>query len=72
MLEIEHLEVAYGEATAVRDVSLRVAEGEIVSAHLMTLNLACDHRILYGADGARFISKVAELLSDSFLFLTEI
>jgi branched-chain amino acid transport system ATP-binding protein len=31
MLEIEHLEVAYGEATAVRDVSLRVDKGEIVT-----------------------------------------
>jgi branched-chain amino acid transport system ATP-binding protein len=31
MLEIEHLEVAYGEAMAVRDVSLRVVKGEIVT-----------------------------------------
>ena len=31
MLEIEHLEVTYGEATAVRDVSLRVVKGEIVT-----------------------------------------
>jgi branched-chain amino acid transport system ATP-binding protein len=31
MLEIEQLEVAYGEATAVRDVSLRVEQGEIVT-----------------------------------------
>src|SRR5262245_23700510 len=31
MLEIEHLEVAYGEATAVRDVSLSIKQGEIVT-----------------------------------------
>jgi branched-chain amino acid transport system ATP-binding protein len=31
MLEIDHLEVTYGEATAVRDVSLRVGQGEIVT-----------------------------------------
>src|SRR5262245_1276963 len=31
MLEIEHLEVAYGEATAVRDVSLSIDQGEIVT-----------------------------------------
>ena len=31
MLEIEQLAVAYGEATAVRDVSLRVDRGEIVT-----------------------------------------
>jgi pyruvate dehydrogenase E2 component (dihydrolipoamide acetyltransferase) len=28
----------------------------------MTLTLVCDHRILYGADGARFLARVRELL----------
>lgn len=28
----------------------------------MTLTLVCDHRILYGADAARFLSRVRELL----------
>jgi len=28
----------------------------------MTLTLSCDHRVLYGADGARFLSRVRELL----------
>jgi pyruvate dehydrogenase E2 component (dihydrolipoamide acetyltransferase) len=41
-----------------------VREGEIVAAHLMTLNLACDHRILYGADGARFLDRISRLLSE--------
>jgi pyruvate dehydrogenase E2 component (dihydrolipoamide acetyltransferase) len=26
------------------------------------LSLACDHRILYGVDGARFLTRVRELL----------
>ena len=30
-----------------------VREGEITTAHLMAVTLACDHRILYGAEGAR-------------------
>ena len=29
-----------------------VREGELVARHTMTLTLACDHRILYGADAA--------------------
>ena len=29
-----------------------VRDGEIVPGHRMSVNLACDHRILYGADGA--------------------
>jgi pyruvate dehydrogenase E2 component (dihydrolipoyllysine-residue acetyltransferase) len=29
---------------------------------LMTVNLSCDHRVVYGADGARFLSRLRELL----------
>jgi pyruvate dehydrogenase E2 component (dihydrolipoamide acetyltransferase) len=28
----------------------------------MTLTLSCDHRAVYGADAARFLSDVRELL----------
>ena len=41
-----------------------VREGEIATAHLMPVNLACDHRILYGADGAEFLARVRELLEE--------
>ncbi|MEA2374141.1 MAG: hypothetical protein QOD53_604 [Thermoleophilaceae bacterium] len=36
--------------------------GRIVAADQMTLSLVCDHRILYGADGATFLARVRELL----------
>jgi pyruvate dehydrogenase E2 component (dihydrolipoamide acetyltransferase) len=36
--------------------------GRIVARDQMTLSLVCDHRILYGADGARFLARVKELL----------
>jgi pyruvate dehydrogenase E2 component (dihydrolipoamide acetyltransferase) len=36
--------------------------GEIVARNTMTVTLACDHRILYGADAARFLARVRELL----------
>ena len=29
---------------------------------MTTLTLVCDHRALYGADAARFLARVAELL----------
>jgi pyruvate dehydrogenase E2 component (dihydrolipoamide acetyltransferase) len=41
-----------------------VREGSIVTAHLMPVNLACDHRILYGADGARFLARIRALLEE--------
>jgi pyruvate dehydrogenase E2 component (dihydrolipoamide acetyltransferase) len=41
-----------------------VRDGEITTAHLMALNLACDHRILYGAEGARFLDRIRHLLEE--------
>jgi pyruvate dehydrogenase E2 component (dihydrolipoyllysine-residue acetyltransferase) len=38
------------------------ASGRIVAQDQMTLSLVCDHRILYGADGAQFLARVKELL----------
>ena len=34
----------------------------VVVRPMATLTLACDHRVLYGADGARFLARVRELL----------
>jgi pyruvate dehydrogenase E2 component (dihydrolipoamide acetyltransferase) len=48
---------AIREAAAVRD-------GEIVPAQLMKATIACDHRILYGAEGAEFLARVKALLEE--------
>jgi pyruvate dehydrogenase E2 component (dihydrolipoamide acetyltransferase) len=39
-----------------------VRDGEVVARNTMILTLACDHRILYGANAARFLARVRELL----------
>ena len=36
--------------------------GFVVARPTVQLTLACDHRILYGADGARFLARVRDLL----------
>jgi pyruvate dehydrogenase E2 component (dihydrolipoamide acetyltransferase) len=36
--------------------------GRVVARDQMQLSLVCDHRILYGADGAQFLARVKELL----------
>jgi pyruvate dehydrogenase E2 component (dihydrolipoamide acetyltransferase) len=46
---------AIREAPAVRD-------GQLVPAQLMKATIACDHRILYGADAAEFLSRIRERL----------
>jgi pyruvate dehydrogenase E2 component (dihydrolipoamide acetyltransferase) len=39
-----------------------VHEGEIQARHRMAVTLACDHRILYGADAAQFLARIRDLL----------
>jgi pyruvate dehydrogenase E2 component (dihydrolipoamide acetyltransferase) len=39
-----------------------VRDGELAARNTMTLTLACDHRILYGAEAAQFLARVRELL----------
>ena len=36
--------------------------GRVVARDTMSVTLTCDHRILYGADGAEFLARVAKLL----------
>ncbi len=48
---------AIREAPAVRD-------GQVVPAQLMKATLSCDHRILYGAEGAEFLARVKALLEE--------
>jgi pyruvate dehydrogenase E2 component (dihydrolipoamide acetyltransferase) len=48
---------AIREAPAVRD-------GQLVPARLMKATIACDHRILYGAEGAEFLARVKSLLEE--------
>jgi pyruvate dehydrogenase E2 component (dihydrolipoamide acetyltransferase) len=37
-------------------------KGKVVARDQMTLTLVCDHRILYGADGAEFLARIKDLL----------
>jgi pyruvate dehydrogenase E2 component (dihydrolipoamide acetyltransferase) len=39
-----------------------VRDGELVVRRVMRVTLACDHRILYGADAAEFLARIRELL----------
>jgi pyruvate dehydrogenase E2 component (dihydrolipoamide acetyltransferase) len=45
------------------------ARPAIVARPTVNLTLACDHRILYGADGARFLGRVRELLEQPLTLL---
>ena len=41
-----------------------VRDGEVVVRNVMDVTLICDHRILYGADAARFLGRVRDLLQN--------
>ncbi len=48
---------------SVRRVPAGDGRGGIVFRDVMTLTASCDHRVVYGADGARFLSRLCELLA---------
>jgi pyruvate dehydrogenase E2 component (dihydrolipoamide acetyltransferase) len=41
-----------------------VRDGEITTAHILGVTLACDHRILYGAPAAEFLARIRSLLEE--------
>jgi pyruvate dehydrogenase E2 component (dihydrolipoamide acetyltransferase) len=41
-----------------------VRNSEVTTAQVMGVTLACDHRILYGADGAEFLARIRALLEE--------
>ncbi len=41
-----------------------VRDGEIRPGQLMQVTLACDHRILYGAEGAALLARVRSYLQE--------
>jgi pyruvate dehydrogenase E2 component (dihydrolipoamide acetyltransferase) len=49
-------------AGAVKRRPFVLESGELAARETVVLTLACDHRILDGVDGARFLSRVRELL----------
>ncbi|SFS12190.1 pyruvate dehydrogenase E2 component (dihydrolipoamide acetyltransferase) [Halomicrobium zhouii] len=46
-------------------------DGEVVAKQTLPLSLAIDHRVVDGADAARFVNTVKEYLSDPTLLLLE-
>jgi pyruvate dehydrogenase E2 component (dihydrolipoamide acetyltransferase) len=48
---------------SVRRDPVEDGRGGIAFRDEMTLTASCDHRVVYGADGARFLSRVCDLLA---------
>lgn len=44
-----------------------VRDGVVVARHVVDVTLSCDHRILHGADAARFLRRIQELLEEPAL-----
>jgi pyruvate dehydrogenase E2 component (dihydrolipoamide acetyltransferase) len=49
---------------------LQMVDGRVEVRLVMGLSLSYDHRVIDGADGARFLKRVVEILSDPFDLLT--
>jgi pyruvate dehydrogenase E2 component (dihydrolipoamide acetyltransferase) len=55
-----------GGILAVGEIADRpvVKDGQVVPGKLMEMTLSCDHRILYGADGAEFLAEIKRILQE--------
>ena len=67
---INHPEVAILALGAIEERP-RVHEGEVVPRQTLPLSLSIDHRVVDGADAARFTNRVIELLEEPSLLLLE-
>jgi len=51
---------------AVREVAL-VRDANVVAGRTITITLACDHRILYGSQAARFLNRITTIVEKAAL-----
>lgn len=59
---IDPPQVAILAVGSVRRAPVEDDPDRVVFRDLMTVTLTCDHRVVYGADGAQFLSRLRELL----------
>jgi pyruvate dehydrogenase E2 component (dihydrolipoamide acetyltransferase) len=59
---IDPPQVAILAVGGARRAPVEESDGRIAFRDLLTATLSCDHRVVYGADGARFLSRLRELL----------
>jgi pyruvate dehydrogenase E2 component (dihydrolipoamide acetyltransferase) len=59
---IDPPQVAILAVGGARRMPVEESPGRIGFRDLLTVTLSCDHRVVYGADGARFVSRLRELL----------
>jgi len=59
---IDPPQVAILAVGGARRAPVEEAADRVAFRDLLTVTLSCDHRVVYGADGARFLSRLRELL----------
>ena len=59
---IDPPQVAILAVGSARRAPVEEGPGRVAFRDLMTVTLSCDHRVVYGADGAQFLSRLRELL----------
>jgi len=59
---IDPPQVAILAVGSARRAPVEEAPDRVAFRDVLTVTLSCDHRVVYGADGARFLSRLRELL----------
>jgi pyruvate dehydrogenase E2 component (dihydrolipoamide acetyltransferase) len=63
-------QVAILAVGSVRRAPVEDGRGGVAFRDLMTVTLTCDHRVVYGADGAQLLTRLRELLERPLLLLS--
>ena len=50
---------------------LHLVDGEVTERLMLPLSLSFDHRVINGADAARFTTKLVQMLGDALRLLIE-
>lgn len=50
---------------------LQLSDGQVIERLMLPLSMSYDHRVINGADAARFLVKLSSLFSDAFRLLVE-
>jgi pyruvate dehydrogenase E2 component (dihydrolipoamide acetyltransferase) len=68
---VNYPEVAILGISRTREVPV-LRDGQLVTQPILPLSLSYDHRVINGADGARFLRKLASFIEDPGLLLLQI
>ena len=68
-VNIKNISKFYNKKKVLDEINFDLKEGEIVVGNTMKLTLACDHRVVDGLTGAKFLQSLKPLIENPLSML---